>query len=69
MTDPTRLLPISQAAKRLGISVPTLRAYADKGLVPVVRLPSGYRRFDPAAIDRVRHEWTGGQVDQQGAAR
>ena len=56
MTDPTRLLPISQAAKRLGISVPTLRAYADKGLVPVVRLPSGYRRFDPEEVEQLIEE-------------
>ena len=54
MIDPTQLLTISQAAARLGIGVQTLRAYADKGLVPVVKLPSGYRRFEPAAIEAVR---------------
>lgn len=64
MTDPTRLLTIGQAAKRLGISVPTLRAYADRGLVPVVKLPSGYRRFDADAIDRTRRAW---EADQQEA--
>ncbi len=58
MNDPTRLLTISQAAQRLGISVQTLRAYADKGVVPVVKLPSGFRRFDAETIDRIRREWS-----------
>ncbi|MDP9357338.1 MAG: MerR family DNA-binding transcriptional regulator [Chloroflexota bacterium] len=51
-----RLLTISQAAARLEIHPDTLRAWADKGLVPVVRTPTGYRRFDPEAIDRLRVE-------------
>ncbi len=62
MTDGTRLLTISKAAARLGISVEMLRVYADKGDVPVVRLPSGYRRFDPATIDRVRAEWESNRI-------
>ena len=52
----TRLLSITQAADRLGIHYQTLRSWADKGLVPVVRLPSGYRRFDSGEIERVRRE-------------
>ncbi len=51
-----RLLTISQAAAQLGIHPDTLRAWADKGLVPVVRTPTGYRRFDPEEIDRLRSE-------------
>ncbi len=51
-----RLLTISQAAARLEIHPDTLRAWADKGLVPVVRTPTGYRRFDPEEIDRLRAE-------------
>ncbi len=51
-----RLLTISQAAAQLGVHPDTLRAWADKGLVPVVRTPTGYRRFDPNEIDRVRGE-------------
>lgn len=64
MSDSNQLLTISQAAKRLGVSVQTLRAYADKGIVPVVKLPSGYRRFDPAAIQRVRWEWEPAQQEE-----
>lgn len=52
----TPLLNIGEAAKRLGVSTGTLRAYADKGDVPVVRLPSGHRRFRPEDIDRVRRD-------------
>ena len=54
--DPTRLLTISQAAAQLGVHPDTLRAWADKGLVPVVRTPTGYRRFEPAEIARIRKE-------------
>ena len=53
---PTRLLTVSQAAARLGVHPDTLRAWADKGHVPVVRTPTGYRRFDPVEIDRVRQD-------------
>ncbi len=53
---PTRLLTISQAAARLGVHPDTLRKWADKGLVPMVKLPSGYRRFEPQEIERVRTE-------------
>jgi excisionase family DNA binding protein len=52
----TRLLSISEAAALLGVSVGTLRNWADRGLVPMVKLPSGYRRFDPAEIDRLQDE-------------
>ena len=51
-----RLLTISQAAAQLGVHPDTLRAWADKGLVPVIRTPTGYRRFDPSEIERVREE-------------
>lgn len=47
-----KLLTISQAAERLGVHPNTLRGWADKGLVPMVRMPNGYRRFRPSAIDR-----------------
>jgi excisionase family DNA binding protein len=52
--DGTALLSISQAAQLLGVHPQTLRAWADKGLVPHVRLPSGQRRFDRQRLERVR---------------
>jgi excisionase family DNA binding protein len=51
-----KFLTVSQAAARLGVHKDTLRSWADKGLVPVVRTPTGYRRFDPEEIDRVADE-------------
>ncbi len=58
-----RLLTISQAAARLGVHPDTLRAWADKGLVPVIRTPTGYRRFVPEVIERVRAEMGLGKYD------
>jgi excisionase family DNA binding protein len=58
----TRLLSVTQAAERIGIHPHTLRAWADKGLVPVVRTPTGYRRFDPDAIDQVIEEMRSGKL-------
>jgi excisionase family DNA binding protein len=52
MPEGPKLLTISEAAKRLGISQKTLRKWADSGEIAVVRLPSGYRRFEPAEVER-----------------
>ncbi len=60
-----KLLTINEAARRLGIHQNTLRTWADKGLVPHVKLPSGHRRFRPADIDRLRREW--GLADEEDA--
>jgi len=50
----TRLLGIGEAAARLGVSISTLRSWADKGMLKMVRLPSGYRRFTEAEIEEMR---------------
>ena len=57
MTDEPQLLSINTAAKRLGISQGTLRIYADKGIIPVITLPRGHRRFRPEDVERLRQEW------------
>lgn len=44
------LLTIGEAAKALGVHVDTLRRWADAGLIQVVVLPSGHRRFRAADI-------------------
>jgi excisionase family DNA binding protein len=54
MSEP--LLSISEAAKRLRLSVVTVRAYADKGILPVVKLPSGHRRFRREDVERLRRD-------------
>ncbi len=61
-----RLLTIGQAAERLGISPSTLRGYADKGIVPFVKLPSGYRRFDPDIIEQTAGLWASLGVQHPG---
>ena len=50
------LLKISEAAKRLGIAQATLRNYSDRGLIPVVKLPSGHRRFRPSDVENLRRK-------------
>ena len=42
---------IAEAARILGISQNTLRAWADQGKVPVTRSPSGYRLFRPQDLE------------------
>jgi putative resolvase len=49
-----RLFTISQAAKQIGVSVATLRRWADKGLIPVTKLPSGYRRFSEEQLAEIK---------------
>ena len=49
------LLNVATAARVLRIHPNTLRSWGDQGLVPMVRLPNGYRRFALAEIEQVRH--------------
>ena len=55
--DGPKLLTINEAARLLGVHQNTLRTWADKGLVPHVKLPSGHRRFRSADIERLQREW------------
>ena len=54
-----KTLSIGEAARRLGIPVSTLRDWADANRVPVLRTPTGYRRFDPDDIERLRRQMAG----------
>lgn len=47
-------LSVAEAAEYLGVHVKTVRSWADKGLIPSVRWPNGWRRFRPADLDAVR---------------
>ena len=49
-----RTLTPSQAAQECGVSAATVRRWADSGVLRCLRLPSGCRRFEPAAIDAFR---------------
>ncbi|RQX04998.1 MerR family transcriptional regulator [Micromonospora inaquosa] len=53
MSEETRHT-IGELARRTGLSVKTIRYYADSGIVPPTdRSPAGYRRYGPAAVARL----------------
>lgn len=60
----TDLIPISAAARLLGVSVSSLRAWAAAGRVPHERTPGGHRRFDRAVL-REWMEARGARVPEQ----
>ena len=68
VADAHRLLTISEAARRIGVHPNTLRMWADKGIVGHVKLPSGYRRFPAAEVERVRQEMGFGAFEGKAAA-
>lgn len=59
MTEPTEaghphLVPIGTAARMLGVSVETVRRWADAGQINTERTLGGQRRFSVAEIERVK---------------
>ncbi len=68
MGETERLLTVSEAARRIGVHPNTLRTWADKGIVRHVKLPSGYRRFPVAEVERVRQEMGYGAFEGKAAA-
>ncbi|MFI5930969.1 MerR family transcriptional regulator [Actinoplanes sp. NPDC051494] len=49
------LFPIGELARRAGLTVKTVRYYSDQGIVPPTdRTPAGDRRYDTAALARLR---------------
>lgn len=51
--EPDELLSIGPAASLVGVSVKTLRTWADAGRVPVIVHPTGHRRFRRSALERL----------------
>ena len=51
-----RLLNLSQAAERLGISPHTARLWCKQGRLPHVRLSSRTIRFEPSRIEQIIDE-------------
>lgn len=48
-------MTIGRLAEAAGVSVPTVRYYERRGIVPEPpRTPSGYRQYDEAVVDRIR---------------
>jgi excisionase family DNA binding protein len=54
--EKTRLLTITEAADLLGVHQKILRSWVDKGLVPHIKTPNRYRRFEPLHIRRLQDE-------------
>jgi excisionase family DNA binding protein len=49
-----KLLTVSEAAEYLGVHIKTVRAWADKGWIPSVRWPNGWRYFRQEDLDETR---------------
>jgi excisionase family DNA binding protein len=68
----TRPMTVAEAAETIGVSGDTVRRWADLGLLPVYRLPSGHRRFDALDIrrfrDHLRWGWSLGALQEVGRA-
>ena len=48
-------MKIGQVAERAGVSVDTVRFYERRGVLPAPeRMPSGYRTYAPATVERIR---------------
>ena len=45
-------LSTAQAARELGVSLSTVRRWADQGHLQAIRTPGGQRRFSREAIER-----------------
>lgn len=45
------MLTTQEAARLVGVSVSTLKRWADDGLVPIIRTPGGHRRIERHALD------------------
>lgn len=53
MTDAPFRYTTSQAAERLGVSLGSIRRWADEGLLGHTRTPGGQRRFSEADLQEV----------------
>ena len=62
-----KMLTVSEAAEYLGIHIKTVRAWADKGWVPSVRWPNGWRYFRQSDLDEMRRRLAGGEQGKAAA--
>ena len=52
-------LSVGEVAKRLGISLGTVRRWSDSGDIPSHRTPGGQRRYSSAEVDAFIHHLSG----------
>lgn len=50
------MVPLRQAAERLGVHENTIRNWIDRGVVHGVKLPTGTRRLPTAEVERLERE-------------
>ena len=67
-----KTLSAGEAAAYLGIHIKTVRAWADRGWLPSVRWPNGWRRFRRSDLDEAQRRMSRGELadtgDEQGKA-
>lgn len=51
--EPQKLIPIGEAARRLGVSVGTIRRWEAEGKISATRTLGGQRRFDAENIEHL----------------
>lgn len=56
---PLMAMTVKQVADDFGVSADTVRRWADQGLLPGYRLPSGHRRFTEQHVAAFRRSWFG----------
>lgn len=64
MTPPP-LLTVNDVARRLAVSVPTIRRWCREGRIAFKRLPSGALRFEPDEILRLELDGAVERVDPE----
>jgi excisionase family DNA binding protein len=50
------MIPLREAAERLGVHENTVRNWIDRGVIVGVRLPTGTRRLPVAEVERLERE-------------
>jgi excisionase family DNA binding protein len=50
------MIPLREAAQRLGVHENTVRNWIDRGVIVGVRLPTGTRRLPVAEVERLERE-------------
>jgi predicted site-specific integrase-resolvase len=58
-TKQVALLTGTEVGRLLNVDVATVRRWADAGLIEVIRLPSGVRRYPSTSVDAVLNTKTG----------
>ena len=61
-----RLLTPGEVARRMGVSVSTLRRWEDRGLIDAHRTAGRHRRYEAGEVDALA-DWIADQTDKEPA--